>query len=140
MAIVNFDRKPEGFRLLPEGVHDLMIGAVTATPRAKVQNVEVEFFDKDGLKLVSRYNLDNKYGYAAFYRLVETGCGFVLDGEFDIDNIIGKYVNVEVIHKDGTTPREDGTLPKFVNIKYVNGPGTPFEDAPAPATVDEDMF
>lgn len=142
MATVNFNRKPEsnGFRLLPEGDQNLRITAIEGIPRANVTQVTVDFVSEDGIKFKNRYDLTNEFGYNAFYYLVNNGCGFDLDGEFDINACVGKFVVLNIVHKKGTKEREDGTFPTFVNVKYVVGAGEPFGDADVVADDDTDEW
>lgn len=128
MSKVNFGKKPEGFRLMPEGEQTLKITKVAGLPRANVTNVDVEFVNADGIKLKNKYDLTTDGGYAAFYYLVQNGCGIDLDGEFDIDTLVGKYVLVEIVHREGSRPREDGTVAVFANIKATVGVGEPFSE------------
>ena len=127
-ATVKFDRKPQGFRTMPEGEQVLRIESVLGLPRANVTNVEIVFKNEEGITLKNKYDLTSDGGYAAFYYLVSKGCGIELDGEFDIDELVGRFVEVEIVHKEGTKLREDGTYPVFANIKSTIGPGEPFGD------------
>lgn len=128
MSNVNFGKKPQGFRLMDEGNQTLLITEIKGLPRANVTNVEVKFINEDGIKLTNKYDLTNDGGYGAFYYLVQNGCGIELDGEFDIDTLVGKYVEVEIVHKEGTRPREDGSMAIFANIRSTVGVGVPFGD------------
>ena len=128
MSKVLFDRKPQGFRLMPDGEQNLLIQKVEGLPRDDVKLVKVKFVNEEGITLENKYDLTSDGGYAAFYYLVTNGVGVELDGEFDIDNLEGKYVLVEIVHKEGTKQREDGTFPVFANIRATIGPGTPFGD------------
>ena len=131
MANVRGKGKPKGFRLMDEGEQVLHILEVKGLPRANVTNVEVKFENEEGIALNNKYDLTSDGGYAAFYYLVLNGMGVDLDegDEFDIDNLAGQFVLAEIVHKDGTRPRDDGTTATFANIKRVVGPGTPFGTA-----------
>jgi hypothetical protein len=132
MPSADFSKKPQGFRLLPEGEQTLQITKIEGVPRTKVTMAKVEFVSEDGIKLKNNYDLTSDGGYAAFYYLVQNGCGFELDGEFDIDQIADKFVLVNIVHVEGKQPRADGSKAIFANIKSTIGPGTPFgEDANA---------
>ena len=132
MAIVKGKGKPQGFRLMPEGEQTLLITKAEGKPRADVQLVEVEFVNAEGITLKNKYDLTTDGGYAAFYYLVLNGLGVDLDegDEFNIDEMPGNYVKVEIVHKEGTKPREDGSVAVFANIRQTLGVGEPFgEDA-----------
>lgn len=126
MANANLSHKP--FRLMPEGEQTLHIEKVEGLPRANVTTVTVTFANEDGIKLINKYDLTNDGGYAAFYYLVTVGCGFDVNDNFDIDNLAGRFVRVEIVHKNGSKPREDGTYAVFANIKTTLGEGEPFGD------------
>jgi hypothetical protein len=130
MATVKGKGKPQGFRLMPEGQQNLHIVKVEGLPRANVELVKVKFVNEDGITLDNKYDLTSDGGYAAFYYLVLNGLGVDLDegDEFNIDDLDDKYVLVEIVHKEGTKPREDGSVAVFANIKATIGPGTPFGD------------
>jgi hypothetical protein len=139
MAKVTGKGKPQGFRLMDEGEQVLHIESVTGLPRAKVTNVEVAFRNEDGIPLKNKYDLTSDGGYAAFYFLVLNGLGVDLDegDEFDIDDLNDKYVLAEIVHKDGSKPRDDGTVAVFANIRKVLGPGMPFGAASSDDDDDE---
>jgi hypothetical protein len=136
MANVVGKGRPKGFRLMPEGEQNLKITKVVGLPRANVTNVEVDFVNEDGITLKNKYDLTSDGGYAAFYFLVLNGMGIDLDegDQFDIDQLDGQFVSVEIVHKEGTKPREDGTVAVFANIRATLGKGTPFGDATDGAT------
>jgi hypothetical protein len=136
MANVVGKGRPKGFRLMPEGEQNLKITKVVGLPRANVTNVEVDFVNEDGITLKNKYDLTSDGGYAAFYFLVLNGMGIDLDegDQFDIDQLDGQFVSVEIVHKEGTKPREDGTVAIFANIKATLGKGVPFGDATDGAT------
>lgn len=143
MATVKFGKAPAGFRLMPEGPRVLHVESVSGVPRTKVSKVEVKFRDKDGIPLINKYDLNNDGGYAAFYFLVKNGLGIDLnEGDaFDLDDLVGEYIEVEIVHKEGSRPREDGTVATFANIKATLGPGKPFalnDDASVSPDEDDD--
>ena len=135
--------KPKGFQMIPEGEHVLHITNVKGLPRDNVSVVTMDMLNADGLgfngKYPQKYDLKSDGGYAAFYFLVKNGYGVDLDegDEFDIDQLEDTYVKVEIIHKEGTKAREDGSFPTFANIKQTIGKGEPF-DAPAAETAEDE--
>ena len=142
MATVVGKGKPKGFRMLDEGTHNLKIVEVIGLPRANVTNVEVKFVSEDGINLKNKYDLTSDGGYAAFYFLVLNGLGVDLNegDSFDIDDLKDKFVEVEIVHKNGTQPRADGSPSVFANIKATIGQGTAFgDDEATTASVDEDF-
>ena len=127
MAQVNISKRPQGFRLMPEGQNVLKITKAEGTPRTNVTNVEVSFVDAEGITLKNRYDLTIDGGYAAFYYLATIGCEFDAD-TIDINDMVGRYVTVEIVHNEGSRPLADGRIPVFANIKTVTGPGAPFDE------------
>jgi len=133
--------KPKGFRMLDEGTHNLKIVEVIGLPRANVTNVEVKFVSEDGINLKNKYDLTSDGGWAAFYFLVLNGLGVDLNegDSFDIDDLAGKFVEVEIVHKEGKQPRADGSVAVFANIAATVGQGTAFgEEMAGTAAEDED--
>ena len=44
-----------------------------------------------------------------------------IDTVTDLPRLVGKQVICEIVHNEGSQPKEDGTLPKFANISKVIG-------------------
>lgn len=126
MATANLGKKPTGFPTMDEGEHALFLKKVEGFPRTNVTKVAVEFVNAEGILLKNNYDLTNDGGYAAFYYLVTIGCEMDVDEKFDIGQIEHKFVTAEIVHKEGSRPRADGTLPIFANISKVTGPADPF--------------
>jgi len=137
--------KPTSFQMLPEGPHTLHITNVKGLPRDNVTVVTMEMVNKDGLgfkgKYPQKYDLTSDGGWTAFYFLVLNSLGIdINEGDsFNIDQLEDTYVEVEIIHKDGTKPREDGSFPVFTNIKATIGKGIPFGDDTPVESADEDF-
>jgi hypothetical protein len=132
--------KPESsWKIPPEGEQTMYIEKVEAAPRTNPTNITVHFRLADGTRFQNRYDLTKSGGYAAFYYLVTNGCGIAED-ELDINDIVGKFVKVLVVHTQGTQPKEDGTLPVFANIKQTLGPGEPFPVEAETATSVETLW
>ena len=126
MATANLGKKPTGFRLMDEGENALFLKKVEGFPRTNVTKVAVEFVNPEGILLKNNYDLTNDGGYAAFYYLVTIGCEMDVDAKFDIGQIEHKFVTAEIVHKEGSRPRADGTVAIFANIGKVTGPADPF--------------
>jgi hypothetical protein len=145
MGTVTGKGKPKGFRLIPEGEQIVHIKNVKGLPRDNVSVVTMDMVNAEGLgftgKYPQKYDLKSDGGYAAFYFLVLNGLGVDLDegDQFDIDQLEDKFVEVDIVHKEGTKPREDGTFPIFANIKATIGPAEGFEGATAaPVKADDE--
>ena len=138
MATVHGKGKPKAFEPLAEGAVTLRISDVKGIPRTNVTSVTMKMLTEDGRgwdKYPQKYDLNSDGGYAAFYFLVKNGLGIDLDegDEFDIDQLEGKFVEVEIVHKDNPNNPDR----PYVNIAKTLGPGEPFEVA-GEDTEDED--
>lgn len=151
MATIIGRGKPQGFSLIPEGEQNVRITDVKSASSVQsvggrrvstVSEVTVYFANADGDKFNSRYNLAIDGGYAAFYYLVLNGLGIdISEGEFDVNELIGHYVIVDLVHRQGTKPKDDGTFATFVNIKRTIGQGTAFGEVEEEVDADdEDLF
>jgi len=141
MTTIKGHGKPQGFQPLSEGLHILQISDIQAIPRVNPTQVTMKMLDKDGRgfdKYPQSYDLTKDGGYAAFYFLVKNGLGVDLGegDEFDLADLEGAFVEVEIVHKESNNPDRP-----FANIKATVGPAEGFEgdDAPAaPAAEDDD--
>lgn len=153
MATIIGRGKPQGFTIMPEGEQNLhIIDVATASQvrsidgrrQSTVTSVNITFENEAKQRLIAKYNLDFDGGYNALYYLILNGLGVdMASGEFDVENLKGKYVLCEIIHREGTKPKEDGTRPVFANIKRTISQGTAFgADTPAEVedTSSEDLF
>ncbi len=118
--------KPKGFTMLPEGEQTLHVFDVKAIPRANPSVITMKMLNEEGIgfdKYPQKYDLSSDGGYAAFYYFMLNGYGVdISEDEVDLSIIEDSFVEVEIVHKEGTKP---GT--KFANIKYTLGPGDSFE-------------
>src|SRR5574344_97495 len=125
MAVLNQLKRPEGFRIIPEGRHTLTIEKVTGTPRTGVTSVTLWMKDENGIYLGTKangnsYDLTHDGAAGAFWYIANTGCGFDTDNEpLDLDAMVGKRIDVEIVHRNGQRPRADGTFPVFANVLEV---------------------
>lgn len=121
MAMIKFNLK--SFEPIDEGERILKITKAECKPSGKPQKAEVTFTEvSTGKSLQNRYDFNNQYGLMAFGFLCRTALAIPDMGEFDtndINKLVGKVVKCEIVHTEGTTPREDGTFPVFANIKKV---------------------
>lgn len=142
MPTVKGKGAPKGFSMIPEGEQVVRISDVKGLPREGVKIVTMKMLNEDGLgwdKFPQKYDLESDGGYAAFYYLVSNGLGVDLneDEGFDIDQLEGAFVLVDVIHKE--VPRKDGNgNAVFANIKATIGPGEPFGTDGGTADDDEE--
>ena len=117
----------QGYTRIPEGIKDLTIESAKATPSGDPKKIEIVFVDKlSGGKLTHKVNLDNNTSVYIFSLIVSYTLGLSDGADFDVINdtpkLVGKSIKAEVKHVEGTQPREDGTLPIFVNLGRIIGP------------------
>lgn len=84
------------------------------TYRANAYNVNVIFDNEAGDRIMHNYNIDHKYGSFAWNKLVGAAVGKSDDGDIEIDELIGKFVLLDI---EATKPEDHihGTV--FHNIK-----------------------
>lgn len=121
MTVVKFNL--EKFEPVPAGERMLEITDAKCTPSGKPSKMDVTFKDVEtGRILKNSYKFDVQGSLMAMGFLCRVALELPDMGEFDTANcgkLIGKIVKCEVIHTEGTQPKEDGTLPVFANIKKV---------------------
>lgn len=151
MATIIGRGKPKGFSIMPEGEQNVRITDVQT--KSSVQNingkrmstvseVHLTLENEAGDTMKSNYNLNITGGYNAFYYLILNGLGIDLgEDEFDVDSLRGKYIVIEVVHREGTKQKDDGTFPIFANIKRTISQGYAFGGAEeAVADADDDSL
>ena len=139
MATIKFDLAT--FEPVPEGERVLEITKAECKPSGKPSAMHVTFRDVATKRtLLNRYDFNNPGGLTAMAIMCRIALGLEDMDEFDTikdtPRLIGKKLICEIVHNEGTQPREDGTLPVFANIKKVISLGdetkaTPNENASA---------
>lgn len=114
----------EQFTPVDAGERVLAIKEAKCVPSGKPTKIEITFEDiKTKRTLKSSYNFSTEGAMRAFGFLCRTALDIPDMGEFDtiIDTpkLIGVKLVCEVVHTEGTQPREDGTFPIFANISKV---------------------
>ena len=112
------------FEPIPEGERVLEITKAECKPSGKPSLMHVTFKD-----VVTGRTLNNRYDFASSGGMTAMAimCRIALDladmDEFDTvtdtPKLVGKKLNCEVVHNQGSQPREDGTYATFANIKKV---------------------
>lgn len=144
MATIKFDLA--SFEPVPEGERTLEITKAECKPSGKPTEMAVTFKDiLTNRTLVNRYNFSNAGGLTAMAIMCRIALGLedmdTFDTIKDTPKLIGKRLKCEIIHNQGTQPREDGTYATFANIKKVislvndNGLPTNLENASPRQTV-----
>ena len=112
------------FEPIPEGERVLEITKAECKPSGKPTEMIVTFKDTaTNRTLNNRYNFANSGGLTAMAIMCRIALGLEDMDEFDTvsdtPKLVGKRLNCEVIHNQGSQPREDGTYATFANIKKV---------------------
>lgn len=116
----------KSFEPVPEGKRVLEITESKCTPSGKPQQLDVTFKDVEtGRTLKSTYKFNIQGAVMAMGFLCKTALQMEDAGEFDTTTdtprLIGKRLLAEVVHTQGTTPKEDGSFPVFANISKIVG-------------------
>lgn len=116
----------EGFKLVKEGSRVLEITKAEAKPSGRPTKIVLGFKDiEDGATLQNNYDLSNSGAIYALGLVCKYTLGLEdedeIDTATDLPKLVGKKIVCEVVHNEGSQPREDGTLPKFANIAKVVG-------------------
>lgn len=114
----------EQFTPITEGEHVMEITKAEAVPSGKPTTIKITFkSDEKGKTLVSNYNLAYSGGLMGFGILCRIALDMPDASEIetttDLPKLVGKKVLCSIIHREGTQPREDGSLPVFANIERV---------------------
>lgn len=122
MAKIKFDLA--SFEPIPEGERILEITKAECKPSGKPTALHVTFKD-----VLTNRTLNNRYDFTSSGGMTAMAimCRIALDladmDEFDTttdtQKLVGRRLKCEVVHNEGTQPKEDGTLPIFANIKKV---------------------
>lgn len=127
----------EGYTLIPEGEQVLKITKVDDSNYEKFGKLIITFASASGASTRENYNFVNDDGTAneiadgIYTRLARAALNDQTLDEFDSDDLVGKFINVEVVHNTGS---KGGT---FANIKKILGHADGFpagtETKPTPA-------
>ena len=115
-----------GFKLVPEGERVLEITKAEAKPSGKPNKIVISFRDvESGATMLNNYDLSNNGAIYALGLVCKYTLGLKDEDEIDtvtdLPRLVGKQVICEIVHNEGSQPKEDGTLPKFANISKVIG-------------------
>lgn len=122
------------FMLMKEGVKSLRIKSAEAKPKANPELIEVQFEDAEGATVKNNYTLDSKNEIGCFVTSVLLQACFGEIEEFDtedVPNLVGKFVEAEIVHNDVPSKKDSSKTTTFANIKRIYGEGEPFESKSA---------
>jgi len=112
------------FEPIPEGERILEIIKAECKPSGKPTAMHVTFKDTETKRtLNNRYDFTSSGGMTAMAIMCRIALNLADMDEFDTitdaPKLVGRKLLCEVVHNEGTQPKEDGTLPIFANIKKV---------------------
>jgi len=127
----------EGYTLIPEGEQVLKITKVDDSDYEKFGKLIITFASASGTSTRENYNFVNDDGTTneiadgIYTRIARAALNDQTLDEFDSDDLVGKFINAEVVHNTGS---KGGT---FANIKKILGHADGFpagaETKPTPA-------
>ncbi|CAB1241194.1 conserved protein of unknown function [Ruminococcaceae bacterium BL-4] len=126
----------EGYSLIPEGNQILKIESIDEENYEKFGKLSILMKDAHGTSLKENFNFVNDDGTAndvadgIYTRLARAALDDQTADEFDTNDLIGKFIECEIVHREGS---KGGT---FANIKKIIGHADGFlktkSDTPAP--------
>lgn len=116
-----------------EGKQSVKIVEAKAVPTSKPQSIEITFLADNGGRVKNTYTLNSndEKGFTVTCILLRALLGNDIS-EFDTDDVkyfVGKYLEVEIIHRTVPHRDDDTKTITFVNIAKILGKGTPFDTA-----------
>lgn len=127
----------KGFRLIPEGVHELEITKVELVPSGKPKIVKFTYKDNENRTLMEQLDSKHDVGGRILGQRVDLLFGGTLKEGTDIelenlpDWFMGKRLLATIVHNES---ERDGKTRTFANIKFVNE----FLDTMTEEDLDED--
>lgn len=110
------------YKIVPEGQRTLTITNAEFRPVGKPQELRVTFQDTEGGNIYTTYSINTDMGKFLMGILISTALGLQDNDVFDtddVDQLVGKKLLCEVVHKNGSKPNENGEVPTFANIKRI---------------------
>lgn len=138
MKTIKFDLS-NTFKKVPQGERVLTITSCEATPSGNPSAVKLVWSDVEGGTIQETINFDK-----ALWKISQI-CSYALnvsDGEemqvADMcKQLVGKKLKCEVVHRQGTKPKEDGTYVTFANVNKILGAVDSEEKEVATTTQDK---
>ena len=120
---IKFNLEQREYKTIPAGDRVLEITKAECTPSGKPNKMTVTFKDGEtGATSQSKYDFDNDKGMFAMAMLCQKALEIPDMDTFDTKDaglLVGKLLLCEVVHTEGTKPKEDGTFPIFANVRKV---------------------
>ena len=112
MALIKLE---EGFSVIPEGTY---VFKITECIYNKDYNkIEVKLETENGQFLTERYNLDSDGGIKAFSFLAKNALNDFSAEEVDTDELVGHFIEADVVHTQSESTKEPGKMLTFANLK-----------------------
>lgn len=121
------------FQPIPAGEQVVRIKEIDESEYAKFDKLTVKIEDESGRTARVNFSFVNSDGEPnetadfIYTRMARAAMGDETLDEIDSQELVGKFVRVEIVHNEGT---KGGT---FANVKKWIGPGEPFTVKAAPA-------
>lgn len=140
---INKEAKERKFVLMPEGTQVIKVTKVEVKPKGKPQVISIEAKNKDGVVITNRWDITKDMQESMFWLFYNTGCGLEedADGFTNPDDMVGRYVLIDVVHRQGKpmVNEETGEVkpPRiFANFGYIHGNADGF-DGEEPSESDD---
>lgn len=105
----------KGFTLLPEGRQVLKITQIDN--KEKFGKIEIHFVNKEGIKHTERFMLKTEGGLKVFSYLAHTILDNWDDDNVETEDLLEKFVSVEVVHNKVESTKTAGEFVTFANLK-----------------------
>ena len=121
MTMIKFNLN-NTYSIVPEGKQELTIKKAEAKPSGKPSAIHITWTDNNGAFINDRYDLSRDVAVTKLGILIKTALELPNMSEFDtkdLNKLEGKKLLCEVVHTEGNLPREDGSYPKFANVRKI---------------------
>ena len=124
MAVVGIN-KGNSYEVLPEGKTILQITKVVY--KQAFNKIEVTLVNRDGISHTERFMLNTDGGLKAFSYFAHKAVNDWENEEVDTDELVGKFLRVDVVHNRIESSKEAGKMLTFANLKNYE-PATDWDD------------
>lgn len=115
----------KGFTILPAGRQVLKITQIDN--KEKFGKIEIHFVNQEGIKHTERFMLKTDGGLKVFSYLAHTILNNWDDDSVETEELLEKYVSVEVVHRQVESTKAVGEYVTFANLTNYQ-PATGFDN------------
>lgn len=118
-----------GFSLMREGKQIVKIKKAEGKPSGAPKLIEVVFENSSGDTITNNYNLDPNAGVSFTVTSIFLKASLGNIDSFDtnqIPDLVGNYIEVEVVHRDKQSTKDPEKTMTFANISKIYGSAEPF--------------